>query len=79
MDLIKKIWVYKYNDNFPIKGYQAKTVCEDYTPIFGYGESQEEAITDLADKVRAYHNASKIVGRYAINVNDTDWNYKESM
>ena len=75
---VKKIWIYKFNKDFPMKGYQVKTICEDQTTIFGYGSSQDAAITDLVDKVRSYYDSFESTSICNIAINSTNWNYKDA-
>ena len=72
-----RIWLYKFNTAYPMKGYQAKTLLEDRTPVFGYGNSQDDAITNLVQKVKDYYDTYECVQEYNIVVSNDNWNYKE--
>lgn len=75
MDL--KIWLYKFNDSYPMTGYQVKTVLKDYTLVFGYGITQDDAISNLVDKVKDYYDTFEIIQEYNIVTSNDNWNYKE--
>jgi hypothetical protein len=58
-------------------GYQVKTVLKDYTLVFGYGITQDDAISNLVDKVKDYYDTFEIIQEYNIVTSNDNWNYKE--
>lgn len=76
MDMKYRIWIYEFKGSYPMTGYQAKTVCEDFTPIFGYGLTQDLAVADLVDKVYNYYNTFEYLEKGYLTIESKNkWTY----